>query len=263
MNRHYEFGKNWQRFVQYSLSDERTAIAQQRLLGFLGLTDLAAHEFLDIGCGSGIHSLAAFRAGARRILSFDYDPDSVEATTGLWHAEGSPRNWTVLQGDVLNPTFLHSLGTFSLVYSWGVLHHTGDVWLAFDNAQTCIAPEGLFFVALYSADACGDTADYWLNIKRTYNAAGPMKRRCMEAAYIWRHVFHKRPHNIGNAIRHFRDYKRNRGMSAMTDIRDWLGGWPMQFVRDQEVIERATLRHDLKLVRIKTGEANTEFLFQS
>src|SRR5262245_21908996 len=136
----YEFGRNWQRYVQHSLNDERVSIAQERLLLFLGLGNLRGRDILDIGCGSGIHSLAALRAGARRIVSFDYDPDSVEATAGLRRSAGSPEHWNVMRGDVLDPAFLAQLGTFSIVYSWGVLHHTGDVWRAFDNAQVCLAP---------------------------------------------------------------------------------------------------------------------------
>src|SRR5262249_20619403 len=113
----YEFGRNWQHYLQ-TLTEERITIAQQRLLGFLGLPDLEGHDFIDIGCGSGIHSLAAFRAGARRIVSFDYDPDSVEATTSVWRNADSPKHWTVLQGDILDLPFVQSLGTFSIVYSW-------------------------------------------------------------------------------------------------------------------------------------------------
>lgn len=258
----YQFGRNWQRFVHNNLTDERVAIAQKHLLGFLDQVDLSGRNILDIGCGSGIHSLAALRAGADEVVSFDYDPDSVAATTELWRAEGSPTRWTILRGDVLDPQFLASQGAFEIVYSWGVLHHTGDVWRAFENAQACIAPGGLFYLALYSADVYGDTVGYWLDTKRSYSAAGPFKRLGMEAAYIWRHVLHGRLRNTADGIRYFRDYKRSRGMSAMTDIRDWLGGWPMQFVRDQEVIDSAT-RNGLTLAKIKAGEANTEFLFQS
>ena len=43
------------------------------------------------------------------------------------------------------------LGTFDIVYSWGVLHHTGtgSLWEAADKAIAMVAPGGLLAIALY------------------------------------------------------------------------------------------------------------------
>src|SRR5215831_20270029 len=76
----FEFGRNWQSFVRRNLDDERIGIAREHILSFLKRKDLNGLDFLDIGCGSGIHSAAAKLAGAGRMLSFDYDPNSVAAT---------------------------------------------------------------------------------------------------------------------------------------------------------------------------------------
>jgi 2-polyprenyl-6-hydroxyphenyl methylase/3-demethylubiquinone-9 3-methyltransferase len=54
---------------------------------------------------------------------------------------------------------------------------------------------------------------------------------------------------------------RPRGMELMTDIRDWLGGWPMEFVLDDEVVNFVD-KLGFHLKNIKKGEACTEFLFQ-
>ena len=62
----------------------------------------------------------------------------------------SAAGWDVLQGSVLDREFLSSLGRFSYVYSWGVLHHTGAMWTALDNASTCLESGGLLHVALYN-----------------------------------------------------------------------------------------------------------------
>ena len=97
---------------------------------FLGKEDLDNKTFLDIGCGSGIHSLAAFLSGAKLIVSFDYDPQSVAATRILHRKAGEPKNWKIMQGSVLDEEFLRTLGHFDFVYSWGVLHHTGQMWQA-------------------------------------------------------------------------------------------------------------------------------------
>jgi 2-polyprenyl-6-hydroxyphenyl methylase/3-demethylubiquinone-9 3-methyltransferase len=50
-------------------------------------------------------------------------------------------------------------------------------------------------------------------------------------------------------------------MSMFVDIRDWLGGWPMQFTYDADVIKFLDER-GFALANIKTGEACTEFLFR-
>lgn len=143
---HHAFGKNWMDFVCKSADDERVEIAKKHLLAFLGRDDLRGLDFLDIGCGSGIHSLAAYRAGARKIHGFDCDIDSVGATEIMRHRASSPGNWSVERGDILDDRYVDGLGRWTLVYSWGVLHHTGDVWRAVDNAARTVADGGLLYI---------------------------------------------------------------------------------------------------------------------
>src|SRR5262245_34248014 len=162
----FEFGRNWKRFIRRNFTEERLQIAQKHMLDFLGRNSLEGLDFLDIGCGSGIHSYGALRSRAGRVLSFDYDPNSVAATQLLHARAGSPSNWTVRQGDVLDDACIESLGKWSLVYSWGVLHHTGDMWRAIRNAQRTVAKDGYFYIALYSADAdFQPSKEFWIDKK--------------------------------------------------------------------------------------------------
>jgi hypothetical protein len=50
-------------------------------------------------------------------------------------------------------------------------------------------------------------------------------------------------------------------MSFYTDIKDWLGGWPMEFSSIADVKKFADQELGLELRNIKAGEANTEYLF--
>ncbi|TIQ40734.1 MAG: class I SAM-dependent methyltransferase [Mesorhizobium sp.] len=259
----YEFGANWASFVDNHYSAERRRMATDKLLSFLGKTSLEGMDFLDIGSGSGLHSLAAFDAKADRIHSFDLDPLSVTTTGKLRHLAGDPPNWTVERGNVLDAVYLETLGTWSLVYSWGVLHHTGAMWQAVENAARRVAPGGLFFIALYSSNVVKPSAEFWLDVKRRYNASSPRRRRWMEYWYIWRFDLGRNPLQLPQLVKRIHEKKKGRGMSYMTDIRDWLGGWPMEFADDQAVIDFLKERFDFELVRISTGEACTEFLFQS
>jgi len=132
----FEFGRNWRNFVERSFSQERVDISNEHLLKFLGCeTGLAGSSFIDIGCGSGIHSLAAFQAGATYILSFDFDVESVKTTEYIRQSKAdSPDSWQVQQGSILDEDYVASLGQYDIVYSWGVLHHTGDVWTAIKHS---------------------------------------------------------------------------------------------------------------------------------
>ena len=165
----FEFGRNWKRFIQDHLSQAQIEHSKRHLLDFLGVSDLGGRSFLDIGCGSGLHSLAAHQSGARDIFGFDYDPHSVDATLICRRFAGDPPNWRVVQGSILDEAFVGSLSPADIVYSWGVLHHTGDVWRAVRNAAGRVRDGGVFYLALYSADVQKDPPPaFWLDVKRRY-----------------------------------------------------------------------------------------------
>jgi len=255
----YEFGKNWTRFVEKSANRERVEIAKRHVLAFIGRDDLKGLDILDIGCGSGIHSLGAYEAGAGKIHSFDYDADSVHATSLMRAQAGQPGNWIVERGDILDDDYVASLGQWNFVYSWGVLHHTGDVWRAIDNATKTVAGGGLFYIALYSEDVQTDP-EFWLRVKQEYNKASAAKRLWMEWWYVWVYVMQRSPKKLPEVFSRIATHRFTRGMSFFADIRDWLGGWPMQFTRDADVIKFVQDR-GFEQKKIKTGEACTEFLF--
>ena len=257
----FGFGRNWQQFVRRNFNRERCEIAKQRLLRFAGRDSLAGVDFLDVGCGSGLHSLAAHEAGARRVFSFDYDPNSVEASKFLWRYAGCPANWQIERGDALDTGYVENLGKWAFVYSWGVLHHTGDVWQAIRNVQATVADEGYYYVALYSADV-QPQKEFWLDIKRKYNESGWATRERLTWWYIWEYCLNKDFRKVPSFVSRVLGYRKQRGMNLFTDVRDWLGGWPMEFVYDQDVVDLLEKDYQFALTNIATGEACTEFLFK-
>lgn len=262
MTNRYSFGMNWKRFLKRNINEERIAIAKNRLLESLRLPNLKGMTFLDIGCGSGIHSLAAFEAGAQEILSLDYDKDSVEATESLRNRSGNPGNWTVNRGDVLDRSQIEDLGLWDIVYSWGVLHHTGQVWNAFRNASIPLAHDGVLLVALYTSDVDPD-AEAALTLKRRYNRATAHGQRAMEMRFIWKNLIYPNLRRLRPwvPLTTIVNYRRHRGMSYYTDVRDWLGGWPTEFTSVAETRTFAENQLGLELVACYGGAANTEYLF--
>jgi 2-polyprenyl-6-hydroxyphenyl methylase/3-demethylubiquinone-9 3-methyltransferase len=257
----FEFGRNWHDFIQKNYDNERVEISRRHILAFMDRANLEGLSVLDIGCGSGLHSLAMIEAGADSVHGFDYDYNAVKASEFVQQQVGWPANWTVELGSVLDDAYVAQLPMVNFVYSWGVLHHTGDVWHATRNAASRVKPGGLLYIALYSADVQIDPPpEFWLDVKRKYVASGTITRRMVDWWYVWRFELNRDIRNIPDFLAKTRDYKKKRGMSKFTDIRDWLGGWPMEFVYDKEAVDFVE-KLGFKFEKIATGEANTEFLF--
>lgn len=255
----FSFGKNWQEFVKRSLDKRGIEISKKHILEFLELEDLQGKYFLDVGCGSGLSSLAAFKAGAGKVLSFDIDPYSVKTTKKLREISGNPSNWTILEGTILDKNFLLQIEPADIVYSWGVLHHTGRMWKALRNTANLMKKDGLLYIALYTTNR---KSECWLNVKKKYNGAGPIMKKYMEVSYIIRYTIIPLIFRLKNPLSYIRNYKHKRGMSYLTDIKDWLGGYPFEYAKVEEVLRFCRKKLSLELINIKTGEANTEYLFK-
>ncbi len=258
----FGFGENWSEYVAKNLDAERVEAARAHLLAFLQLDDLTGKTFLDVGCGSGIHSLAALRSGASRVVGFDYDPDSVRTSQLVHRWAGASGEWSVEQGDVLDRAYVESLPKADVVYAWGVLHHTGKMWRAIETASSRMRDDGVFYLALYTADVYHfPTAEHWLGVKRLYNRSGPLGKRLLEAAYVACFSLPSELWSWRYPLQRLRR-RRSRGMSFYTDVKDWLGGWPMEFARIAEVKDFARDELGLELLHMWAGEANTEYLFR-
>src|SRR5262245_20705144 len=95
-NIRFGFGENWQSFVDTALNRERVGRAANSLRRLLKVDHLRGRSFLDIGCGSGLFSLAACLLGAENIVAFDYDPNSVQASIALRTRAGiAPDRWHI------------------------------------------------------------------------------------------------------------------------------------------------------------------------
>jgi 2-polyprenyl-3-methyl-5-hydroxy-6-metoxy-1,4-benzoquinol methylase len=259
----FAFGKNWQRFLKV-LNDDRIMEAENSLRNMLQVEDLTGKSFLDIGSGSGLFSLAAMRLGAARVHSFDYDPNSVACTQELRRRYFQQAgNWTIEQGSVLEADYLNSLGKFDVVYSWGVLHHTGNMWLAIENATRPLGPQGKLFIALYNHQDLYSSV--WTAIKRRYSQSifwrVPIIAVC--GTFLSLRGLAKDLILLKNPIKRYTEYKKSRGMSYFTDLLDWLGGYPFEVAKPEAVFDFFHNRgfEMVKLHTVGGGLGCNEFVF--
>lgn len=229
----FQFGENWRRFLA-NLDEQRISVAEDSLRNMLEVANLEGRTFLDIGSGSGLFSLAARRLGAR-VHSFDYDPQSVACTQELRRRYfADDPDWRVEEGSALDPAYLASLGKFDFVYSWGVLHHTGSMWRALENAVIPVRDGGLLFIALYNDQ--GGISRRWATIKRNYVRHPVLRGPIVAWSFIWLNGggFIKGLLR-GHPMRVFQN--PGRGMSVWHDMIDWVGGYPFEVAGPGEVFE--------------------------
>lgn len=255
----FSFGKNWQDFLRF-LDQDRIEITKKGLADFLGGPDaVRGKTFVDVGCGSGLFSLAAHLLGAARVVSVDVDRNSVRCAEMLRERQGSPTNWEIKTGSALDAGFMASLGKFDIVYSWGVLHHTGDMYRAIGNACGLVKDDGVFFLAIYNRFV---SSRAWWHIKRIYNATPkPLKGFWVGLHYAYAAgLSAMRGRWIGTEIK---NYRSNRGMTFHNDVIDWLGGFPYEYATTGEIAEFSK-KHSLAPVKIRdaAGPACWEMLLK-
>jgi len=118
----------------------------------------AGREVLDAGCGGGRWTLALLRLGCH-VTAVDFSRRALESTRAQMDrlvpdAVAAGRLATE-QADLLALPERLAGRRFDLVFSFGVLHHTGDTRRALRNVAALTRDDGVFFVYLYGADAIG------------------------------------------------------------------------------------------------------------
>ncbi|MEM6472674.1 MAG: methyltransferase [Planctomycetota bacterium] len=269
--RRFEFGSNWNSFLE-TLDGGRINRARESLISLLRLdtsteTPLTGKTFLDLGCGSGLFSLAAYRLGAH-VTSIDYDTQCVACTEALREREHADRErWILRQGSAIEQPFMRTLGQFDVVYSWGVLHHTGEMATGIQFASQRVEADGLFAIAIYNDQ--GGASRRWLSIKKLYNRLPKLLRPCWVVcvASFYECRFALARLASGRNPLPFADWRakrEDRGMSAWHDWVDWVGGLPFEVAKPESIIN-PMIRNGFDLTNLTTvgsGWGCNEYVFR-
>ncbi len=257
----FSFGKNWKNYLN-SLTVEKIQIAKQSLKDFLG--NITGKTCIDIGSGSGIFSYSMFALGAKEITSVDIDSFSVQCSNYLRKKVKNPERWNIYQGSILDKKFISKFGKYDIVYSWGVLHHTGNMWEAIKNAASLVNDNGVFFLAIYNKTK---SSRFWLEVKKIYNLSPRIGKKLMNFLLFSVMYFILPLLSLKNPLIRLKNYKKNRDMDPMTDVKDWLGGYPFEVATFKEIVTFLNrINPNFKLVKynkVNPGvTANNELVFK-
>lgn len=176
------FSFEWNRHRKTQLDDTTTRESEETFRVKTGLSpeDVTGRLVLDVGCGMGRFADVVSRWGGN-VVGIDLSL-AVEAA----HANlGGRENVRILQADLFHLPFRP--GTFDIVYSLGVLHHTPNCEKAFRQLVPFVRPGGRLCVWVYG------TMGPWERFARLYRRVTVrMPRRLLHAlchlAIPWYHV---------------------------------------------------------------------------
>jgi len=227
----FSFGRNWKNYINNVVNEKVIGEAKESLLKYLPVEEYKGKTFIDIGCRSGLFSLSALMLACEKVISFDIDENSIEAAKMLkekfsYLIPKKGKNWDIFQGDIMDETLVNKLSSQGdIVYSWGVLHHAGNMWKAIENALKLVKNNVYFIVSIYNY---APSSEFWLKVKKFYNN-NPILQPFLIFLYggynILRFIIEKKTLRL----------RKERGMHVFYDAIDWLGGLPYEFACFDEI----------------------------
>lgn len=246
----FNFGLNWKEFSLKALSEERVESARRDFRALIGDIQLENKTFLDIGCGQGLSALIASEEHADVVCN-DINHIS-EQLLKLNKAHFDISNpITFIKGSILEKSIIEKIKEchteYDIVHSWGVVHHTGNMYSAIDALCNLVKKEGYLVLAIYNRHW---SSPYWKLIKYLYNKSPNLIRRMMICLFYYIIYIAK------YLVTHKSPMEKQRGMDFYYDVIDWVGGYPYEYASIQEISDYVETK-GFKLVKSISAEVPT------
>ena len=249
----FNFGKNWSAYSSDVLDESIFKEARQSLIELIGEDQINGSSFFDIGSGSGIFALAARQLGAKKVVGIDISQESVDAA--LMNVKKFGISDVAFYRQSIFDEIVGHLGKFDVVYSWGVLHHTGDMYKAIQRSMELVGDNGLLVLAIYNKHW---SSPLWKMIKFSYNKMPKILQKVYVYIFLGIIFVAKFLVTGKNPLR------KKRGMSFYYDVVDWMGGYPYEYATKKEIVGFLE-KHNFAVVRAIEAQVPTgcnEFVFK-
>jgi hypothetical protein len=256
----FDFGKNWEKFSKTALNEHKVKQARDDFVGLFKDIELKNKSFIDIGFGQGLSLLTATALGAVT-TGIDINPlsEGILRKNAKYFPEVDVSKIKIYTGSVLDTSLLENIthsgkNEFDVVHSWGVLHHTGNLYKSIQLTCNMVQKQGYYIIAIYNKHW---SSRIWLWIKWFYNYSPVFLKKffiyfCYPVIWVAKFlVTGKNPK------------KQQRGMDFFYDIIDWVGGYPYEYA-SKEQIKKFVESQGFKLLReipAKVPTGCNEFVF--
>jgi 2-polyprenyl-3-methyl-5-hydroxy-6-metoxy-1,4-benzoquinol methylase len=142
---------------------------------------------LDAGCGNGRWTIGLLRLGCH-VTAVDASPHALERlheSIAELCAPAEQERLSAREANLLELPAELASESFDLVFSFGVLHHTGDTRRALKNVAALVGPAGMLFLYLYGSRSLSPVGRALLELRRLALAPLPfaLKRKVLAAVY--------------------------------------------------------------------------------
>jgi SAM-dependent methyltransferase len=227
---------------------------------FAGIS-LKDKSFLDIGFGQGIGLFLAASKGAN-VVGCDINPKCYEAfdNNKRFFPSLDTVNFLTVIGSILSKACIDELqkaigGKYEVVHSWGVLHHTGNMRKAINNALSLVKPGGYLIISIYNRHW---SSLFWKIIKYIYTRLPKVWQKGMV------NIFYPLIFIAKLLVVRKNPLHSSRGMDFYFDVMDWIGGFPYEYASKDGLL-KIVESYNLELVNFfppKVPTGCNEFVFK-
>lgn len=251
----FDFWKNWINFSKNKLDSEKYSQAIGSLDDFIWKENIIDKTVIDIWCWSWIFSMWFLALWAKKVLWLDVNENSLIATK--LNYDNYSNNGGLLTtkfASILDEKDLLDIEQYDIVYSRWVLHHTWNMYKAFDNSSSLVKKWWYLCIAIYNKHW---SSPIWRIIKKLYLESP----KIIKKLFIF--IFYPIIFIAKFLVTLENPFKKERWMNFYYDVIDWIWWYPYEYASVSE-IEKYFVERWFELKKVKKSSTPTwcnDFLF--